>query len=189
MIDVCVREIARVREREGLFVSGCACLCGHVWKVEVGTSMFSPITFPSCVLRPGFSLTLELTILVILVDHQIPETPTCLHLSVLGLHAYTPHTWLWCRCWGSKIRSWCSCCKHRIDPFPQPRYRGYGTTQVSEEGNRSRVRQGIRLFQCCYCGNLLDDLKCGECDSTTLSSCTTLNPSKHDQIHHFMWFK
>lgn len=64
-----------MRETGGLFVSRYACLSGYVWKLEVDVNMFSPITFPSCVLRPGFSLNLEFTILVILLDHQIPETP------------------------------------------------------------------------------------------------------------------
>lgn len=142
---MCVREIARVRERRALFVSGYACLCGHVWKLEVDVSMFSPITFPSCVLRPGFSLNLEqLTILVIRSSNL--RDPTGLHLSVLGLYTYIPQPDFYVDVGVLKIRSSCSCCRHRIYPFPQPRSIDYGTTQASEEDQGNRIIRASGCF-------------------------------------------
>lgn len=155
---MCVREIARVRERRALFVSGYACLCGHVWKLEVDVSMFSPITFPSCVLRPGFSLNLELTILVIRSSNL--RDPTSLHLSVLGLYAYIQHTWLLCRCWGSKNQILMFMLQAPYLPIsPAQVYRLWDNTGIRGRSGEQN-NQGIRLFQCCYCGNLLDDSKC-----------------------------
>lgn len=154
-----------------------------MWKPEVDVSMFSLVTFPPYILRQGFSLNLELAVLAILADYQIPEAPP-VSTPQCWDYMQTHHTWLLRRRWWSEIRALRSCCKQPTDPVPLPSFADYGTTLVSENSTGSRVRQGIKLLQCCYYGNFLDDSKCEKWQQHTI-----LLPSKHFQIHHFTWFR
>lgn len=145
MIVVCVRDSKSERKKGFICIWLClplwTCVEARGWCEHVFSNYFSVLCFETRFLTEPRAYHFGYT-----GWSSNPRDLTCLHLSVLGLYAYIPHTWLFCRCWGSKIRSWCSCCRHPIDPFPQPRSIDYGTTQASEEGQGNRIIRASGCF-------------------------------------------